>query len=91
VDGRILLRLRARRVGEHDMDYAWLDDDDPTVIRRHPMPLAVMEDLIKRQLNEPGGEEILVYRGGDERPVLTLYGMIAIGDALRCVWETPEP
>ena len=90
VDGRVLLGLRARRIGEREMEYAWLDDDDATVIRRHPMPLVVMEALIKRQLNEPGGEEILVYRDGDERPVLTLYSMIAVGDALRCVWETPE-
>ncbi|MBT3266032.1 hypothetical protein HN371_02710 [Candidatus Poribacteria bacterium] len=91
VDGRVLVRLRARRAGERDMDYAWLDEDDATAVRRDPMPVGVLEDLIKRQLIEPGGEEILVYPDGAERPILSLYAMIAVGDALRCVWQIPRP
>jgi|AP95_1055475.scaffolds.fasta_scaffold379205_1 hypothetical protein len=90
VDGRVFVRLRVRRAPDGDMSYVWIDDDDPDVIRRDPMPLGVLEDLIIRQLIEPGGETLLLYRDGDERPALALFAMLAFKDSLRCVWETPE-
>jgi hypothetical protein len=88
VDGRVFVRLHARRTPD-GMAYTWVDEDDAAVIRRDPMPVGVMEDLIKRQLIEPGGETILVYRDGEEEAVLSLYAMIAVEDVLLCVWETP--
>jgi hypothetical protein len=88
VDGRVFVRLHARRTHD-DMTYTWIDEDDATVVRRDPMPVSVMEALIKRQLIEPGGETILVYRDGEAEPELCLYAMLAVDDALLCVWESP--
>ena len=90
VDGRVFVRLHVRRTDD-GMEYAWVDENDAAVVRRDPMPVRVMEDLIKRQLIEPGGETILVYRDGEEEPVRSLYAMIAVGDVLLCVWEAPAP
>lgn len=90
VDGRVFVRLRVSRAPDGGMTYVWIDEDDQAAVRRDPMPIRVMEDLIRRQLIEPGGETILVYRDGEERPLLSLYAMIAVKDALLCVWEIPE-
>ncbi len=89
VDGRVFVRLRVRR-GESGLSFTWVDEEDATVVRRDPMPVGVMEDLIKRQLIEPGGETILVYRDGEAAPARSLYAMIAVEDVLLCVWETPQ-
>ena len=90
VDGRVFVRIHARRSAD-GMTYTWVDEDDATVVRRDPMPVSVMEDLIKRQLIEPGGETILVYRDDDEEPARCLYAMLAVDDVLLCVWQNPAP
>jgi hypothetical protein len=86
VDGRLLLRLRVEKVTER-LRWTWLEDDDPTRIRRDGICLADIERIITRQLLEPGGERLLLYRNDEASPSATFRAVVCAGDRLRCVWE----
>ena len=86
VDGRLLLRLRVERDGE-DLRWTWLEDDDPTRVRRERLNLEEIERIVTRQLLEPGGERLLLYRNDEDKPSATFRAIVRAGDRLRCVWE----
>ena len=85
-DGHPFLRLRVAYANEA-MHYLWLEDEDPTRIRKELDGLAELEELIKRQLVEPGGEELFIYWQDEPFPIAQCRAIIRAGDRLDIMWE----
>lgn len=87
VDGRLLFRLRVRRDGDA-LQWAWLDDELPTRVRRDAIRISDLDSVVARQLNEPGGERLLLFRNSERRAVGAFRAFVVNGETLRCVWES---
>ena len=84
IDGYRFIAVRVERE-QSDRRYVWLDDEGEP--RRVIRGMVELEELIKRQLLEPGGETLFLHWGNEPTPSLTFRAMIAAGDRLRCVVE----
>jgi len=86
IDGRLLFRLRVERKAD-GLRWTWLDDADATRVRRESVRLEELERILARQLLEPGGERLLLYRNAEEEPSASFRALVCAGDRLECVWE----
>lgn len=85
-DGRLLLRLLVESEGDR-LRWTWLEEEPPFSVRRERITLSEIERLVSRQLLEPAGERLFLYRNSEQEPAATLRVFVGAGDYLQCLWE----
>lgn len=86
LDGRLLFRLIVENEGER-LRWTWLEEEPPFPVRRERFTLSEMERIVSRQLREPVGERLLLYRNDEQEPVAIFRVFVGAGDRLQCIWE----